>query len=183
MTHDVTYGDLYWVPVRRRTVLRDRFEHEQDRTSVWGMHVEHVRPIGDSGWRAGVVFTANRVENPSRPAYDFETVPGNRGRSSAFSVGAGIARSLGSSLFAADVIYEPIWSRIWGVSDGVATAGGSTIEPGSKTVDSRAALLEHDPADGIQPRTRAIERREDPVPGRHAGALHPLHSRSARPCE
>jgi hypothetical protein len=137
MTHDVTYDDLYWEPVGRQVVIRERFEHERDRSSTWGMHVEYARPLGDSGWRAGVVVTGNRVDNPSRPAYEIETIPGAHGRSSAFNVGVGVARSLGATTLGADAIYEPIWSRMWSVSDSVIGATGGTFQPGRKTVDSR----------------------------------------------
>ncbi|MGQ0640013.1 MAG: hypothetical protein ACT4P6_04445 [Gemmatimonadaceae bacterium] len=136
MTHDVTYGDLYWDPIARQTVIRDRFVHAQDRTNTLGVHVEYTRPIGDSGWRAGVIVTANRVDNPGRPAYEFETIPGSRGRSSAFNVGVGIVRSLGRTTLAADAIYEPILSRFWGVSDTGAAAISATAAD-SVGLDSR----------------------------------------------
>ena len=137
MTHDITYGDLYWDPVGRRTIIRDRLEHERDRTNAWGMHLEYTRPIGDSGWRAGVIATANRLNNPSRPAYEIETVPGDRGRASAFNVGVGLARAHGLTTFAVDAIYEPITSRIWGVSDTIAATNGTIVQQGDKTIESR----------------------------------------------
>jgi hypothetical protein len=120
MTHDVTYGDRYWDPTAHTIILRDRLEFEQDQTNTWGMHLEYARPIGDSGWRAGVILTANRISNPSRPAFEMETVAGGRGRSSAFNLGVGVARTLGKTTVAADAIYEPIWSRIWDVNDSLA---------------------------------------------------------------
>jgi hypothetical protein len=83
------------------------------------------------------MVTANQLDNPSRPDYEIETVPGDRARSSAFNVGVGLARSHGLTTFAVDAIYEPILSRIWGVSDTTMAAGGTTLQRGAKTIESR----------------------------------------------
>jgi hypothetical protein len=138
MTHDVTYTDLYWDPIQRQPISRPRLEQDRDRTRTWGIHLAYQHPLADSGWRVGALFTANRINQPNTPEYEVASIPGNRGRSSAFNIGIGLARLQGGTTIAVDAIYEPIRSRLWAQADSaVATESGPAIEAGGITLDNR----------------------------------------------
>lgn len=137
MRNDVTYVDLYWDPVQRLTIERPRLEHDGERTNTWGIHFAYRRPLADSGWRVGAVVTANRLAHPRTAAYEIASFPSDRGRSSAFNFGLGVARIQRGATLALDAIYEPIWSRQWALADSATTTAGSTIQVGSTAIDNR----------------------------------------------
>jgi hypothetical protein len=136
--YDVGYTDLYWDGVRRQPIEVPRLEASRDETQTWGIHLQYQRPVADSSWRLGAVVTANRVDQPNRPRYDIASLPGDRGRSAAFNVGLGLARSWADTRVAVDAIYEPITSRIRALADSaIATPSSATMRTGGTTIDSR----------------------------------------------
>lgn len=111
--HDVGFTDLFWDPATRSVGTQSRAEHNADRSNTWGLHLEYERPLADSGWRIGALLTGNRISHPRIPNYVILTGMGNEGRSSAFNVGVGVAKSHGPVAYGVDAIYEPITSRTW----------------------------------------------------------------------
>jgi hypothetical protein len=138
MTHDVTYLDLMWDPGTQQVVQVPRLEVNQDRTDTWGVHVEHARPLGQSGWRIGGLATANRMSHPKIPNYEIVNVPRDPGNSAAFNLGVGVARIHGATTFGLDLVYEPIWSETWAEAAApTVTLGGDTIPAGGRTLENR----------------------------------------------
>lgn len=138
MSNELTYVDLYWDPIQRQTIERPRLEFDGERTQTWGIHLAYQRALADSGWRFGALVTGNRVNHPNTPDYEIALVPSDRGRSSAFNLGLGLARTQGGATLAIDAIYEPIWSRLWAIADSeTTTPTGAAIGTGSATVDNR----------------------------------------------
>ncbi len=136
MSNDVTYVDLFWDAIRRQTIERPRLEYDGERTRTSGIHLGYQRALADSAWRIGAVITANRVSQLNTPQYEITSVPSDGGRSSAFNLGVGLARTQGGATLAIDAIYEPIWSRMWVVADSETTTGAS-IRTGATAVDNR----------------------------------------------
>jgi hypothetical protein len=86
------------------------------------------------GWLA----TANRMDHPKIPNYAIMNIPRDPGNSSAFNVGVGIARTLATSTFGIDLVYEPIWSHTWAdAATPIETADGHTIPAGGMTIENR----------------------------------------------
>jgi hypothetical protein len=84
------------------------------------------------------MLTGNQIANPSAADYEISSVPGDRGRATAFNLGVGLARSRGNTSFGIDAIYEPITSRTWTIADStIDTPARGTIEGGGKTLDNR----------------------------------------------
>jgi hypothetical protein len=138
MTHDVTYLDWVWDPGAQQTVQVPRLEVNRDRTTTWGLHVEHERPLGRAGWRVGGLATANRLSHPKIPNYEIVNIPRDPGHSSAFNVGLGLSRVRGATTFGVDAVYEPIWSHTWAdAAAATVTAGGDTIPAGGRTIENR----------------------------------------------
>jgi hypothetical protein len=138
MTHDVTYMDFFWDPSARMQIPTPRLEHNPDRTSTWGLHLQYQRPLADSGRRIGAIFTANRMSHPKIPNYEIMSIPRDPGYSSAFNLGVGLSESKGPVTVGVDVIVEPIWSHTW--ADAAAptpTNSGGTIPAGGKTIENR----------------------------------------------
>lgn len=133
MSNDVTYMDLYWDPIRRQTIERSRLQYDGEKSRTSGLHLAYQRVLADSGWRVGAVFTANRLDHLSTPDYEIASFPSDRGRSSAFNLGLGLARTHGGATVAIDAIYEPIWSHLWAVADSATPS----LESGSRAVDNR----------------------------------------------
>lgn len=135
MTHDVTWRTWTWDPVPRQSRLVERVEQNEDRTNVWGAHAEYERPLA-SGWRLGYLATANRLSHPKIPNYVVMSIPRDPGTTYAYNLGVGVARTLGAAAFAADVVYEPMWSETWadaerdtaGTSGGIVPRGARTVE-------------------------------------------------------
>lgn len=138
MTHNVTYVELVWDPGTQQFVQRPRREVNLDRTNTWGVHVEHERPLGRSGWRIGGLATANRMSHPKIPNYEIVNIPRDPGHSTAFNLGLGLSRVRGATTFGLDVIFEPVRSHTWAEAAGpMLTAGGDTITAGGRTIENR----------------------------------------------
>jgi hypothetical protein len=137
-THDVHYLDTFWDPGRQQLATRQRLEHNADRTNTWGLHLAYQQPISPDGWRLGWIATANRMDHPKIPNYEIMNIPRDPGNSSAFNIGLGIARTLATSTFGIDLVYEPIWSHTWADAESpIETAGGETIPKGGMTIENR----------------------------------------------
>ncbi len=140
MRHDVTYLDPFWDPATQQPSVRSRVEHNHDQTNTWGLHVAYMRPLAAAGWRIGWLATVNRMSHPKLPEYELANVPvipRDPGRSSAFNVGIGVAKTRGPLTFGIDAIYEPVWSYTWAdAASPVVTATGATIPVGGKTVEN-----------------------------------------------
>jgi hypothetical protein len=137
MTHEITnvqwpccWGPEPWIPVRQ-------VETNFDRTNTWGLHLGHRRPIGEHGWSAGGIITANRKTHPKIPNYEIMNIPRDPGDSWAWNFGVGLSRALGPTRFAVDVIWEPIWSNTWADADSTLQSPlGHQIRKGEKTVEN-----------------------------------------------
>lgn len=142
VTHDVSYLD--WVLVDTlagQWEQRIRLEANDDKTNTWGGHVRYVRPLGNAGWRLGGTFTANRKLHPKIPNYEIVNIPRDPGHSTAFDFGIGLARTVGTTTFGVDVIYEPAWSATWAEAAApVVKANGDTIPAGGRTVENEFAF-------------------------------------------
>jgi hypothetical protein len=140
-THDVTYAEVFWDPVRQQTAERARLEQNADRTNTWGAHLDYAVPIGASGWRVGWLATVNRLSHPKIPNYEMANVPvlpRDPGRSTAFDFGIGLSKRSGPATFGVDAIVEPIRSYTWAdAPTAVTTMAGDTIAAGGKTVENR----------------------------------------------
>jgi hypothetical protein len=109
--HDIGFTDRYWDPTLRRPVAVARTEHNGEETDTWGIHLEYERPVFDTAWRAGTLFTANRINHSRIPGYNLLNGFGRGGRSTAYNIGVGVARSVKDFAFGVDAIYEPITTR------------------------------------------------------------------------
>jgi hypothetical protein len=138
LTHDVSYSNFFWDPLERQMIDRPHSDATDERTRTWGMHLEYDRPLPDSSWRVGALFTANRITHPGIADYEVASVPGDRGRSTALNVGLGLSRRSKSTTLGVDVIYEPIASRTWSFADSsYSTVRGTAVAAGSRTLNSR----------------------------------------------
>jgi len=137
-THDVYYLDSFWDPGSQQFAMRPRLEQNLDRTNTWGLHVAYQQPLATNGWRMGWLATVNRMDHPKIPNYAIMNIPRDPGHSSAFNVGFGIGRTLPTSTFGVDVVYEPIWSHTWAdAATDIEAAGGRTIPKGGMTIENR----------------------------------------------
>jgi hypothetical protein len=138
-THDVFYLDSFWDPGNQQFSQRPRLEKNLDRSNTWGLHVNYEQPFSTQpGWRAGVLFTMNRMDHPKIPNYAIMNIPRDPGNSSAFNLGLGISRTLANSTFGVDVIYEPIWSHTWAdAANPIETNSGEIIPAGGMTIENR----------------------------------------------
>jgi hypothetical protein len=158
MTHDVRYSDFFWDPAQQQIVTRPRMEHNEDRTNTWGAHVEYDQPIPGTPWRAGARLTANLASHPKIPNYEIMNIPRDPGRSRAYDLGIGFARSERGTTFGIDAIFEPIRSHTWAdAAAALPTAGGDTLAAGARTIENwfrfsnaivRIGLTEERPVDG-----------------------------------
>jgi hypothetical protein len=147
MTHDVRFTTWRWDPVDHRNIQQQRSEHNQDRTHIWGLHSEYSRPLGSEGWSVGWLGTANRLAHPKIPNYTIQNIPRDPGTTYAFNAGAGVSRRVGTASFAADLIYEPMFSNTWATAANdttvqgclevcIAGAKAETIKAGAKIVEN-----------------------------------------------
>jgi hypothetical protein len=137
MTHDVSWTTWTWDPALRTSRQGQRVDANEDRTNTWGLHLQHARPLGTAGWRVGYVATANRLSHPKIPNYSIMSIPRDPGTTYAYNAGVGIARTVGPATFAADLVYEPMWSTTW--ADAARDTTGPTgiiIPKGGHTVDN-----------------------------------------------
>ncbi|MGQ0646860.1 MAG: hypothetical protein ACT4P7_04775 [Gemmatimonadaceae bacterium] len=138
MVHDVhttTFGfdstRRIWGP------LRSAWDHNADRTNIWGLHTEYVRPFGNEGWRVGWLATGNRISHPKIPNYRLMNIPRDPGFTNAFNAGVGFAKVKGLTTVGVDLIYEPMFSNTWAdAARDTARAGGGVIPAGGKTVEN-----------------------------------------------
>ena len=138
MVHDVhttTFGfdstRRFWGPQRSVWARND------DKTHIWGLHTEYVRPMGAEGWRIGWLATANRISHPKIPNYQLMNIPRDPGFTNSFNAGVGFAKQVRGTTVGVDVIYEPIFSNTWADAAGdTAKVGGGTIPAGGKTVEN-----------------------------------------------
>jgi hypothetical protein len=157
MTHDVTYADFFWDPTQQQIVTRPRVEHNVDRTFTWGAHLEYDQPIPGTAWRGGARFTANVASHPKIPNYEIMNIPRDPGRSHAYDLGVGFARTEGGTTFGIDAIFEPIRSHTWAdAATAVGTSTGDTLAAGARTIENwfrfsnailRFGLTEEHPVD------------------------------------
>jgi hypothetical protein len=137
MRHDVRFTTWRWDPVAQQTIREQRTDLNQDRTHIWGLHSEYSRPVGSEGWRLGWLGTVNRLSHPKIPNYVIQNIPRDPGTTHSFNAGLGIARFVGGTSFAADLIYEPMFADTWAdAANDTAVVGGGTIAAGEKTVEN-----------------------------------------------
>jgi hypothetical protein len=138
MADDVTYLDLFWDAGTQQFVQVPRADRNVDRGSATGLHVAYQMPLATPGWRIGWIGTVNVDRQPRIAPDEIVTLPRDEGRSTAYNVGIGFAKSQGTSTFGLDAIYEPIWSTTWSVANApVISAVGDTIPAGGRTSENR----------------------------------------------
>ncbi len=137
MTHDVSYLEPIMDPLPQGPFQEFRVEHNQDKTNTYGVHLGYTHPLAAPGWRIGGILTGNYKSHPKIPNYDIMNIPRDPGDSWGFNFGAGVSRSLGATVFGADLILQPIWSETWAeAAEPVTTRSGKIIPEGEKTVDN-----------------------------------------------
>ncbi|HEU4748487.1 MAG TPA: hypothetical protein VFS56_08305 [Gemmatimonadaceae bacterium] len=137
MRHDVRFTTWRWDPVTQRTITEQRTDLNQDRTHIWGLHSEYSRPVGSEGWKIGWLGTVNRLSHPKIPNYVIQNIPRDPGTTYSFNAGMGISREAAGTLFAADLIYEPMFADTWAdAANDTAVVDGGTIPAGGKTVEN-----------------------------------------------
>lgn len=109
--HEVNYVEFIWDPATRRPLQRIFVDQNFERTHVWGIQIQHRRTLSDSTWTIGTSVVANRSDRLDHPTQGMMSVTRDPGESSALNAGVGVARTSNGTTFAADAIYEPIWSR------------------------------------------------------------------------
>ena len=138
MTHDVTWSRWTWDQPAGRGVRQETRERNEDRTNIWGVHLEYERPLAAAGWRVGWLGTANVLSHPKIPNYVVMSIPRDPGTTYAYNLGVGVARAVGPATFAADVIYEPMWSETWADAAADTTGPNGVVVPrGARTVENR----------------------------------------------
>lgn len=138
MSHDVTFPVRVWDPNARVFTSVPRFEHNDDRTRVWGIHTEASVPLDTLGSRIGWLATANHLSHPKIPNYPLMNVPRDPGTTWAFNLGFGTASSTPTSTTGFDIIYEPMFSETWAdAARDTETAAGTIIPAGGRTVENR----------------------------------------------
>jgi hypothetical protein len=137
MSHDVRFTDWVWDEQQMFLDPVTRTDHERDDTRTWGLHTGYVAPASDAGWRVGGIFTLNRKSHPRIPNYQIQSIPRDPGDTWAFNAGVGLARERGPFEFGVDVVFEPIWSETWSVTDTtIDLPDGGSLEPGDHEVDN-----------------------------------------------
>jgi hypothetical protein len=137
-THDVFYFDSFWDPGAQQFAQQPRLEENLDHTNTWGAHLEFAHPLSASGWRMGWLATTNVMSHPKIPNYEIQNIPRDPGNSEAFNVGLGVAKTDNLFTFAAEAVFEPIWSYTWAdTPEPLETASGATIPAGGKTIENR----------------------------------------------
>ena len=138
MTHDVHTTTFGFDSTNRIWGQRSAtWDHNADKTNIWGLHSEYVRPMGTEGWRVGWLATANRLSHPKIPNYRLMNIPRDPGNTNAFNLGVGFGKVTDAATFGVDFIYEPIFSETWAdAARDTAIAGGGTISAGGKTVEN-----------------------------------------------
>ena len=136
VAHDVTWTTWLWDEPTRTGRQQQRVEHNEDRTNLWGMHLEYERPLAAPGWRVGYLATVNRLSHPKIPNYSVMNIPRDPGTTYAYNLGVGVARALGPATFAADLVYEPMWSETWADAASDTSGRAGIVRRGEKTVEN-----------------------------------------------
>ena len=140
MTHDVRFLDQIWDPGNRTFTMRERFDHNVDRTNTWGAHFAYSRPISDSGWRIGGIATGNLLSHPKIPNYQLDqlmSIPRDPGHSAAYELGIGASKTHDLASFAIEGVFEPIFSHTWAEADSpIQSSSGAPIPAGGKTIEN-----------------------------------------------
>ena len=118
LTDEVFRLESFWDPGEEQVLWRPGTVSNVDRTRTWGFHLAHRAPLPGEGWSWGWIGTANLHRHPEIPRFQGFTVSEDRGRSRAFQVGGGVARTGQGSRVALDLVWEPIRR----VSEAVAAA-------------------------------------------------------------
>ena len=166
MTHDVhtTFWGFRHGPIGPATPV-STWDHNEDKTHIWGLHTEYVRPVGTEGWRMGWLATANRLSHPKIPNFRLMNIPRDPGNTNAFNLGLGFGRVAGGATFGVDFIYEPIFSETWAdAARDTAIVGGGTIPAGGRTVENTFRFTNTKMRLGIS-RERASRRNPTTVSG------------------
>lgn len=107
----VQYAALQWNPNERTQELRTWSENTEDAMRTTGLHVKYDRPVIDSTWRAGAIFTVNRLVERSAAYHEFMGIPRDPSVTLAYNVGLGLSRQTAVLRYAFDAILEPMWRR------------------------------------------------------------------------
>jgi hypothetical protein len=168
MTHDVTWADQVWNPNTRTFASRARFDHNLDRTNLYGLQLGYSQPLSDSGWRVGAQVTSNLMSHPKLPEYQIAqamVIPWDPGHTAAYDFGVGISRAFELTRFGIDAIYEPIRTHTWGETPTDIRNGSTTIPAGAKTTENwfrfsnailRTGLSQELPMDSLRVALRGI---------------------------
>ena len=137
MRQDVHFTTGLFNPILRTWTSTARTDVNLDQTNIWGVHSEYMQPVGDEGWRVGILGTANYLSHPKIPNYVLQNLPRDPGTTNAFNVGLGAARETGSFTLGADVIIEPMTSNTWADAATITSRpDGTTIPAGDRTVEN-----------------------------------------------
>ena len=138
---DVHYTRQIWNQGASGFVTTTSEDHNVDKTIIWSGHTQYTQLIGDEGWRFALLATGSRLSHPKIPNYQIQNIPRDPGTTWGFNVGFGIARSVGKTTFALDLVQEPIFADTWGKADrDTAIVGGGVIPSGGRTVSNRFAF-------------------------------------------
>ncbi len=136
-SQDALFLDPIWDPGAQRVSQSVRLEDNLDRSRIWGLHLEHTRPVGGYGWRMGLIATGNLLSHPKIPNYVIQNIPRDPGHSRALALGVGFAKTEKGFTRGVDLVYEPIWSHTWADAElAVTTPDGQTIPAGGETVEN-----------------------------------------------
>lgn len=112
----------------------DRYE---DKTHTVGLSLNAMRPVAVLNSNVGLNLTINYKNHPKIPNYELMNLPRDPGHTWAANLGAGIATHHDGNTFAADFVFEPIWSHTWSEArQPVRTSSHALIPAGGKTVDN-----------------------------------------------
>jgi hypothetical protein len=137
MSHDVHFSTWRWDSGGRIPITVSRWDHEKDRTNIWGIHTEYTRPLGQEGWRLGWLATANRLTHPKIPNYVLQNIPRDPGTTYGFNVGVGIGKVAGPLSFGLDVVLEPMSAETWAdLPRDTIGVGGRLIKAGQRTIEN-----------------------------------------------
>ena len=137
MTDDITYLDVFWDAGLQQFVQVPRVEHDRDRYLTTGAHLAYQMPLSASGWRIGWIGTVNLDRQPRIARDEIVTLPRDQGRSAAWNLGVGFAKSSGAATFGLDLVYEPIRSTTWAVADEPVVSATGVIPAGGRTSENR----------------------------------------------
>lgn len=108
-TYVADYAEVFWNPNVRSQQLRTWSQQSGDDLRTAGIHVKYDRPLRDSTWRAGAIFTMNRHAEHPADYYEFMDIPRDPARTFAYNVGIGVSRERAQLRYGFDAIVEPIW--------------------------------------------------------------------------